>query len=178
MMSKASSSKGKSSTKSPPAKKSKIKDTDEELPSKSAAASSSSNLDLVSAIELKRKKVATNVMDFKFNKKRCRIVSKSMDVGDSMGGILYWMSRDQRVQDNWALLYAQRLALKLKRPLHVCFCLVPKFLGATIRHFGFMLKGIQYKSTVVEVYHAIYLQKMIVNILYNIQGYFLLIMQV
>lgn len=39
------------------------------------------------------------------------------------------------------MLYAQRLALKLKLPLHVCFCLVPKFLGATIRHFGFMLKG-------------------------------------
>ena len=45
--------------------------------------------------------------------------------------------------DNWALLYAQRLALKLKLPLHVCFCLVPKFLGATYRHFGFMLKGIK-----------------------------------
>lgn len=45
------------------------------------------------------------------------------------------------LSDNWALLYAQRLALKLKLPLHVCFCLVPTFLGATIRQFGFMLKG-------------------------------------
>ena len=43
--------------------------------------------------------------------------------------------------DNWAFLYSQRLALKLKLPLHVCFCLVPKFLEATIRHYGFMLKG-------------------------------------
>jgi deoxyribodipyrimidine photo-lyase len=39
------------------------------------------------------------------------------------------------------MLYAQRLALKLKIPLHICFCLVPKFLDATIRHYGFMLKG-------------------------------------
>ncbi|XP_064638819.1 deoxyribodipyrimidine photo-lyase-like isoform X2 [Lineus longissimus] len=53
------------------------------------------------------------------------------------------MSRDQRVQDNWAFLYAQKLALQLEVPLHVCFCLVPKFLDATIRHFRFMLKGLR-----------------------------------
>jgi len=41
------------------------------------------------------------------------------------------------------LLFAQKLALKFKLPLHVCFCLVPTFLDATIRHFGFMLKGLR-----------------------------------
>ena len=45
------------------------------------------------------------------------------------------------------MLYAQRLALKLKIPLHVGFCLVPKFLDATIRHFGFMLKGLNQVET-------------------------------
>lgn len=45
--------------------------------------------------------------------------------------------------DNWAFLYAQKLALNLEMPLHVCFCLVPHFLEATIRHYGFMLKGLQ-----------------------------------
>eukprot|EP00058_Branchiostoma_floridae_P001446 XP_002586934.1 hypothetical protein BRAFLDRAFT_103595 [Branchiostoma floridae] len=68
------------------------------------------------------------------------------DVGDlkqNCGGIMYWMSRDQRVQDNWALLFAQRLAMKHKVPLYVCFCLVPKFLDANIRHYGFMLKGLE-----------------------------------
>ncbi|CAF1463993.1 unnamed protein product [Didymodactylos carnosus] len=53
------------------------------------------------------------------------------------------MSRDQRVQDNWAMLYAQRLALKQQFALHVCFCLVPTFLQATIRAYRFMLKGLQ-----------------------------------
>lgn len=43
--------------------------------------------------------------------------------------------------DNWALIYAQRLALKEKVPLFVCFCLVPTFLQATLRQYGFMLKG-------------------------------------
>jgi len=35
------------------------------------------------------------------------------------GPVVYWMSRDQRVRDNWALLYAQELALNLGRPLGV-----------------------------------------------------------
>ncbi len=58
------------------------------------------------------------------------------------GPVIYWMSRDQRVEDNWALLYARELALKKKAPLAVIFCLVPKFLGATLRQYGYMLKGL------------------------------------
>lgn len=58
-------------------------------------------------------------------------------------GVAYWMARDQRVEDNWALLFSQNLALKNKVPLHVVFCLVDKFLDATIRHFQFMLKGLE-----------------------------------
>jgi len=59
------------------------------------------------------------------------------------GGIFYWMSRDQRVQDNWALLYARELAAEKGLPLCVVFCLVPTFLEATIRHYGFMLRGLE-----------------------------------
>lgn len=59
------------------------------------------------------------------------------------GPVVYWMSRDQRVKDNWALLYAQELALSLGRPLGVVFCLAPAFLGATLRQYGFMLKGLR-----------------------------------
>lgn len=57
--------------------------------------------------------------------------------------VVYWMSRDQRVSDNWSLIYAQNRALTLKVPLFVVFCLVSDFLGATIRHYGFMLRGLQ-----------------------------------
>jgi deoxyribodipyrimidine photo-lyase len=59
------------------------------------------------------------------------------------GPVIYWMSRDQRSCDNWALLYAQEMALRFKAPLGVVFCLVPEFLEACIRQYGFMLKGIQ-----------------------------------
>ena len=43
------------------------------------------------------------------------------------GPVVYWMSRDQRVQGNWALLYDQEIAEKNKAPLLVVFCLNPSF---------------------------------------------------
>ncbi|XP_068262694.1 deoxyribodipyrimidine photo-lyase-like isoform X2 [Nyctibius grandis] len=95
------------------------------------------------AMQEARRSVAPSVREFKYNKKRVRLISQGSDLKDDARCILYWMSRDQRVQDNWAFLYAQRLALKQELPLHVCFCLVPKFLDATIRHYGFMLRGLQ-----------------------------------
>ncbi len=56
---------------------------------------------------------------------------------------MYWMSRDQRSKDNWALLFAEELALKSNTPLAVAFCLVPEFAGATSRQYRFMLKGLK-----------------------------------
>jgi deoxyribodipyrimidine photo-lyase len=53
------------------------------------------------------------------------------------------MSRDQRVHDNWALLFASQIALRQNVPLIVVFCLVPSFLAATLRQYGFMLEGLQ-----------------------------------
>ncbi len=78
------------------------------------------------------------------NEARIRCLKK----GDARGGpVLYWMSRDQRVLDNWALLHAQQLARSRKEPLLVCFCLVPNFLEATIRQYGFMLRGLSEVAT-------------------------------
>jgi deoxyribodipyrimidine photo-lyase len=59
------------------------------------------------------------------------------------GCVLYWMQRDQRVQDNWALSYAMEQAVMLQQAVQVVFCLSPGYLGATIRQYGFMLKGLQ-----------------------------------
>lgn len=58
------------------------------------------------------------------------------------GTVIYWMSRDQRMRDNWALIYAQDMAVERKQPLRVVFCLAPYFLGATRRQYGFMLRGL------------------------------------
>jgi deoxyribodipyrimidine photo-lyase len=70
---------------------------------------------------------------------RVRILKK---VKEKPGPIVYWMSRDQRIHDNWALLFAQKMAMKIKASLGVAFCLAPKFLGATIRQYGFILQGL------------------------------------
>ncbi|MBV6513069.1 MAG: hypothetical protein FMNOHCHN_02595 [Ignavibacteriaceae bacterium] len=59
------------------------------------------------------------------------------------GPVLYWMSRDQRAYDNWALLFAQKLAQENNLALVVAFSLVPEFLQATRRQYGFMLKGLE-----------------------------------
>ena len=72
--------------------------------------------------------------------RRVRIVK---DGSVSRGPVFYWMSRDQRVNDNWALLFAQELALERKVPLAVVFSLAPRFLNATWRQYGFMLKGLR-----------------------------------
>lgn len=59
------------------------------------------------------------------------------------GPVIYWMSRDQRAQDNWGLLHAQEIALTRKVPLAVIFNIVPHFLEATWRQYHFMLQGLQ-----------------------------------
>ncbi len=54
--------------------------------------------------------------------------------------------------DNWALIYAQQLALAEKLPLHICFCLVPRYLDATYRQYTFMLKGLREVAKVQKYY--------------------------
>lgn len=98
---------------------------------------------LIKSLTEARKNTSKSIMEFDFKKKRVRVLSTASEVIDKPNGIIYWMSRDGRVQDNWAFLYAQKLAIKNKTSLHVCFCLVPKFLDATIRHYKFMLNGLQ-----------------------------------
>ena len=58
------------------------------------------------------------------------------------GPVVYWMSRDQRVNKNWAFLYAIEKANKKNVPLHVVFSLTNTFLNAQPRHFQFLLSGL------------------------------------
>ena len=74
------------------------------------------------------------------NEKRIRLLQNGTERN---GPIIYWMSRDQRVHDNWALLLAQKFAKERKTLLMVIFNLVRDFLEATMRQYGFMLKSLQ-----------------------------------
>jgi len=66
------------------------------------------------------------------------------------GPVVYWVSRDQRAWDNWALLASRFLAEKAREPLAVAFCLVPEFLGATLRQYDFLLSGLQETAADLE----------------------------
>ena len=70
-------------------------------------------------------------------------VKQQKDAEYGSGPVIYWMQRDQRVNDNWALIFAFEKAKELNQPLVVAFSLVPKFLDATIRQYGFMIKGLE-----------------------------------
>lgn len=59
------------------------------------------------------------------------------------GPIVYWMSRDQRAFDNWALIYAQELAKQKKTSVAVVFSLRKSFAHNTERMLSFMLQGLQ-----------------------------------
>lgn len=84
------------------------------------------------------------------NTKRIRLLQTG---NETNGPIVYWMSRDQRVHDNWALLFAQQLTIEKKKPLVVLFNLVLDFLEATIRQYGFMLKGLQEVESELSKYN-------------------------
>lgn len=58
------------------------------------------------------------------------------------GPVLYWMHRNLRASDNWALIHAREQALARHAPVGVVFCLAPRFLDATLRHFDFLLRGL------------------------------------
>jgi len=59
------------------------------------------------------------------------------------GSIVYYCVRDQRVDQNAALLFAQTLALKYKVPLRVLFVLYPNYLNACERQYDFMFRGLE-----------------------------------
>ena len=46
----------------------------------------------------KRQKVCKSVADFKFDKKRVRLITSNADMPEICKGIAYWMWREQRVQ--------------------------------------------------------------------------------
>ena len=97
-------------------------------------------------------------VELRVNPSRVRLLSEEKNKPATGGPVILWMSRDQRLDDNWALLFAAQLAAAggvntaasssssppaPAVPLAVAFNLVPAFLGAGARQFGFMLRGLK-----------------------------------
>lgn len=67
--------------------------------------------------------------------------------------VLYVMSRDQRVDDNHALLQAQALAIEHKVPLAVVFCLLTKTGYRSYEQYQWMLSGLREIETKLGTYN-------------------------
>ena len=63
------------------------------------------------------------------------------------GPIIYWMHRNFRFKDNWALVHARTEAMRRQAPLAVVVCVVPEFLDAAQRQYEFFLKGLEEVSS-------------------------------
>lgn len=59
------------------------------------------------------------------------------------GPVLYWMHREFRISDNWALIHAQNQALNKKCPLAIVCCLTNDDPEATQRQDQFLLRGLE-----------------------------------
>lgn len=84
------------------------------------------------------------------NQKRIELLKEGKQI---KGPVVYWMQRDQRAEDNWALLYAQDMAKENRVPLYAVFCLTSSFNNAPLRHYAFMLAGLRKVENVLQRYN-------------------------
>lgn len=74
--------------------------------------------------------------------------------------VLYWMVRDKRVNDNWALIEAQKIALDNNVPLEVCFNINNNYAEANLRQYKFLFEGLrEVQKTLDELqinFHLLY----------------------
>ena len=78
------------------------------------------NESLANQFDEKRKTAGEYVEKFKFNMKRVKFLTGNEGyLHREAKGVAYYLHRDQRLQDNWAALYAQKLALADNLPLYV-----------------------------------------------------------
>ena len=78
---------------------------------------------------------------------RTRHLRKGVFQGKS---VLYWMLRDKRVNDNWALIEAQKIALENNVPLKVCFNINNNYPEANLRQYKFLFEGLREVQKTLE----------------------------
>ena len=60
------------------------------------------------------------------------------------------MLRDKRVNDNWALIEAQKIALENNVPLKVCFNINNNYPEANLRQYKFLFEGLREVQKTLE----------------------------
>ena len=78
-------------------------------------------------------------------------IKRLNDLDSAEGDIVvYWMQQSQRAEDNHALEFAIQRANELRKPLVVLFAVTEQYPEANLRHFRFMLEGLQEVSTALK----------------------------
>jgi len=102
---------------------------------------------LASQFAEKRENAGENVENFNFNMKRVKFLTGNEGfLHREAKGVAYYLHRDQRLQDNWAALFAQKLALADNLPLYVVAGISvshPDHSEATRRTVDFSLGGLE-----------------------------------
>ncbi|MFH5882448.1 deoxyribodipyrimidine photo-lyase [Liberiplasma polymorphum] len=70
------------------------------------------------------------------------MVSADFKINKEKDYVLYWMQQSQRIDYNYALSEAIKIANTIHKPLKVVFVLTPSFKEANLRHYTFMLEGL------------------------------------
>lgn len=65
-------------------------------------------------------------------------------INNNSGPVVYVMSREVRVHENWGLLFAQRKANELKTELYVAFEVLKSYQGKADRNFAHLLSGLAF----------------------------------
>ena len=69
--------------------------------------------------------------------------SRQLKAGSFNGrGVAYWMVRDKRAIDNYALLKAQEIAITNQVPLYTIFQYNAKYETTNTRNYKFLFKGL------------------------------------
>ena len=83
---------------------------------------------------------------------------KTLRTGHFSGkAVLYWMQRDKRVYDNWALITSQYRAIKNRVPLYVCFQYTGDNRESNTRHYEFLFKGLEQTAQTLEQHNIRFL---------------------
>jgi deoxyribodipyrimidine photo-lyase len=84
-----------------------------------------------------------NAREATVNTRRARVLSPGSPDTPPQGPVIYWMHRDHRSRDNWALEYATLLARQGATSVVCAHCLDPSYPLAQPGHFRFLYEGLQ-----------------------------------
>lgn len=106
------------------------------------------------------------------NKERTKVITVPNVLEPKTGGtcVYYWMQRDMRTKDNWALLYANYLAEKQNVPLKVLYVLPPPVPSDTNEEDGMPPKVCEMKMVRMFCVNKAKLESFILTFLYSLTG--------